>query len=85
MGATKKSYLFSTIEEELVGVNAIGNCTSNQGDPMENKGRLLWVLDQELSKYVDNDSECEESGKGESCCSKQRLVRIVAQQVCCIC
>ena len=41
----EKSYLFSTAEEEIVGVNAISNGTSDQRDPVENNRGLLGVLE----------------------------------------
>ena len=53
----EESHLFSTVEEELVGVNAVGDGAPNQWDPMKNKRRFPWILKQKLSKDVDDDCE----------------------------
>lgn len=55
-------YLFPTGEEELVGVNSVGDGAPYQREPVEDDWGLVGVLEQELAQDVDEDGEDEESG-----------------------
>ena len=55
--------LLAAVEEELVGVNAVGDGAANEGHPVENEWRLgtLATDGQELREYIEHNRE------GEGC------------------
>ena len=59
-------YLFSTAEEELIGVNAVDNCTTEEGNPVEYHRRLTGVLEKQLVEninYNGKDTKSSEAGR----------------------
>lgn len=52
--------LFSALEEEGVWVHSIADGVSDDGEPVENKRRLIGVLEKELAQNIEDDSECDE-------------------------
>ena len=50
--------LFATGEEEVEGVNAVGDCAANDGDPVKDQGGFMGVSkDRQLEEYVHEDDE----------------------------
>lgn len=61
------SVLFATREEECVGVNAVADGAADDGDPMEDKRRLVGIAaNEELRRDVQQDGEGDESAKCEA-------------------
>lgn len=56
------SHLLPAVEEEVVGINAIGDGTADKGYPMEDQRRLVLVLQQNLRQDIEEDG-----GGGEAC------------------
>ena len=56
----RSTNLFSTLEEEGVGVHAIGDGVSNDREPVENNRRFIWVLEQELAQDIEDDGDDDE-------------------------
>lgn len=53
--AERVMYLFPAGEKELVRVNPVGDCAPNDGEPVEDNGGFVGVLEQELAQDVDKD------------------------------
>lgn len=70
--------LFAALEEELVGVNAVGDGAANEGDPVEDEWRLgtLATDGQQLREYIEDNGE-NESRAADNCDGEPE--RLVAQ------
>ena len=55
--ASPATNLVPAIEEELVGVNAVGDGATNERHPMEDQRRLCWISEEQLLKDVQQHNE----------------------------
>lgn len=68
--------LFAALEEELVGVNAVGDGAANEGNPVEDEWRLraLATDGQQLREYIEDDGENESRAANDRDGEPERLV-----------
>lgn len=68
--------LLAAVEEELVGVNAVGDGAANEGHPVENERRLraLTTDRQELREHIEHNREGESCARDDGDGEPQRLV-----------
>lgn len=59
-------YLFPAGEKEIVRVNSVGHRATDQRKPVEDDGRFIGVLEQELAQNVEENCEDDESGPSSS-------------------
>lgn len=57
--------LFSALEEEGVWVHSIADGVADDGEPVENKRGLIWVLEKKLAQDVEDDSEGDEGRESD--------------------
>ena len=58
-------YLLTATEEELIGVNSIGDSTANKRYPVEDERRFVGFFDEQLAQHVENDGDNKE--RKEAC------------------
>jgi hypothetical protein len=51
-------YLLATVNEELIRVGSITNCTADERNPMEDQRRLMSLAWKSLPQYV-AEKECQ--------------------------
>ena len=54
-------HLFSTAEEEFIGINAVGDTTTNERNPVEDDRRLIEIFENQLFENV--NEHCEDADK----------------------
>jgi hypothetical protein len=59
------TYLLAVLLEELGRVHAVGDGASNEGEPVEDHGRLVGVLEEDLVGDIENDGQENEAGEGD--------------------
>jgi len=57
-------YLLTTGKEELVWVNAVWNGAANDRNPVEYERRFIWILEEKLFQYIDEDGDDDEGTGG---------------------
>lgn len=57
LGVPNCFYLFLTTKEEVIGMNAVGDGTSNEGHPMKYHGGLIGVFQQQLAEDIEHNSK----------------------------
>lgn len=65
------SDLFAVLDEESRRVHAIGYGAANDGEPVEDDGRLIGVLEEKLLGDIDGDGQRNEGGEDSpylGCC-----------------
>lgn len=80
------AHLFAGIEEELVRVNTITDGAANEGEPVENDGGLVGVLEQELAQDIDHDGQgnerqCADRDEGVDGLRRAVLAELVEETV----
>jgi hypothetical protein len=53
--AARYTHLGTRSEEELVRIHAIGDCTSNERNPVKDHRRFLSVVENELLDHIEDD------------------------------
>lgn len=67
-----ESYLFAASKEELIRVDAISDGASNDGHPVEDNRRLIWVLEKKLMQDVEDYRKDDKGGEtGSHDCTKR--------------
>lgn len=51
----RSTYLCATLVEEGVWVHAIADSASDKGEPVEDHGGLMGLLEEELAQHIDHD------------------------------
>jgi hypothetical protein len=60
--AARYTHLGTRSEEELVRIHAIGDCTSNERNPVKDNRWFLSVVEDELVDHIENNRHQNKSG-----------------------
>ena len=59
-------YLLPTTKKEFIRVNSVGDSTADEWHPVEDQWRFIWVLEKQLTKHIENDSNNKEGNYASS-------------------
>ena len=74
MGRKHSIYLLSTTEKEFVGIDSVGDGTSEERNPVKNDRRLIGVFEYELVEDIEYDSKRNEREKARKTSKDGRCV-----------
>lgn len=63
---TRVAHLLTVLLEEARRVHAVGDGAPDHGEPVEDKGGLIGVLEERLAEHVQEDAEEQETGDGDT-------------------
>jgi hypothetical protein len=69
--------LFAVLLEELGRVHAVGDGASNNGEPVEDHGRLVGVPGQELVRNVEDDGQEDQTAHSDGNLGRHALLQVL--------